>query len=144
MKIKFESYARKHSKNTPGKSKRSGLILRRALVLVFELIVYIKPKQEVLPEMAKMTSEEYTEPYSNAALETMFAYIRLVEDGRHGFQRMLSLSTSMCNRTCETWLRFHPEWQKIIIEVLKSRETTKVGLLTGKILYMQISILQFL
>ena len=116
----------------------------RSSLLVFELIVYIKPKQEVLPEMAKMTSEEYTEPYSNAALETMFAYIRLVEDGRHGFQRMLSLSTSMCNRTCETWLRFHPEWQKIIIEVLKSRETTKVGLFTGKILYLQNLILQFL
>ena len=75
-----------------------------------------------------MTGDQYTEPYSNAALESMFAYIRLVEDGRHGFQRMLSLSTSMCNQTCESWLRYHPDWQDIIKEVLKSREGTKVRL----------------
>ena len=77
-----------------------------------------------------MTSDVYAEPYSNAALESMFAYIRINEDGRHAFQRMLNLSTSMCNKTCEVWLRNHPDWQKIIKEVLKSRANTKVGLLT--------------
>ena len=75
-----------------------------------------------------MTSDRYTEPFSNAQLESMFAYIRINEDGRHSFQRMLSLSTSMCNRTNQKWLRNHQNWQDIIKEVLKSRETTKVRL----------------
>ena len=75
-----------------------------------------------------MDSDAYSEPYSNAAIETMFAYIRINEDGRHSFQRMLSLSTSMCNKTNEIWLRNHQDWQKIIQETLKSRANAKVRL----------------
>ena len=75
-----------------------------------------------------MDNDSYSEPYSNAAIETMFAYIRINEDGRHSFQRMLSLSTCMCNKTNEIWLRNHQDWQKIIQETLKSRANTKVRL----------------
>ena len=79
-----------------------------------------------------MTSDRFTEPYSNASLESMFAYIRINEDGRHSFQRMLSLSTSMFNQTNQKWLRNHPDWPNIIKEVLKGRESTKVRLLKSK------------
>ena len=44
-------------------------------------------------------------PFSNQALESMFAHIRRIEDGRYTFGRMLILALIMGNHTICGWLR---------------------------------------